>query len=376
MTIRVLYLSDYAGLGGGETSLINLMEAMPAKGVQPVLHCTGSGRLTRLAESKALATEVNQLSRWKTWLRDIPLPDFTGVKVLQQVIESYQVDLVHCNSPEASLVQGALAARRAGVPFIWTCHGPWERPFGLRGRILAPYLSEIVCVSEWVASGVRIPSIEGRVVHPGITKIVDHVPNQVAELANLPQDSKKIALVGRFQKIKGQDLFVDAALSLIENGHDGLYFLLIGGAEFGTEESDNYERMLRRIEQTNFAHRFLLTGRLDVMPDVYASIDLVVVASEAESFSMVTLEAMAAGVTPVVMDTSAPQEITAGDRYGYMFRSGDSDSLARSVLRALEQPIDGPELKSRAARFSIESCADKMLQIYQQSRTAARNSLL
>ncbi|MBD3648703.1 MAG: glycosyltransferase, partial [Pseudomonadales bacterium] len=129
MTLRVLFLSDYAAVGGGETSLLHLMEELARRDVEPVLQVPSEGRLTAMAEKKGIELEINAISRWRrAWLRDLPLYDPAGARTIQQLIRQHRIDLVHCNSPEHSLVHGAIAARRSHVPFVWTCHGPWERP--------------------------------------------------------------------------------------------------------------------------------------------------------------------------------------------------------------------------------------------------------
>ena len=64
----------------------------------------------------------------------------------------------------------------------------------------------------------------------------------------------------------------------------------------------------------------ILTGPIEpaLMPNVYADADLFVNASHSETFSMVTLEAIAAGLPAVVVNDEALQVMVAQGQNGFV----------------------------------------------------------
>lgn len=95
-----------------------------------------------------------------------------------------------------------------------------------------------------------------------------------------------------------------------------------------------------------------------------AQSDVLVLSSVSEGLPTVLIEALACGTT--VVSTSCkhgPEEILENGRYGYLVPVGDVEAMGRSMIYALNNPMDKAILKRRAEDFSFE----KSVQAYTQA---------
>ncbi len=101
--------------------------------------------------------------------------------------------------------------------------------------------------------------------------------------------------------------------------------------------------------------RVSLPGYVSEPWDYYRRAACFVTASEAESFSMVIVEALAFGLPVVAVDCAGPREVLDGGRYGTLVPAGDSRGLAAAIVSALDHPGDPAGRERRAQAFSVEA---------------------
>jgi len=119
------------------------------------------------------------------------------------------------------------------------------------------------------------------------------------------------------------------------------------------------------------ADRVLFAGLREDMPQVYASIDLLVLPSLCEAMPMCVLEAMAAGKPVIATRVGAVPQLIDRDETGVLIEPGDVAGLSSAVLQLLENPERARCLgaKGRARtieRFSADSMARQYLQLYSE----------
>jgi len=160
---------------------------------------------------------------------------------------------------------------------------------------------------------------------------------------HLPVAPIIVGVIGRFDQQKNQKLLIHAASTLIAEGYP-IHVLLVG--ENTLDDQTDYETKLRlaaraaRIESSVHFRPFT-----NDTATVYAALDVFVLTSQAETFGMVTAEAMAAGLPIVATQSGGTPEIVHDHRTGLLFQPNDADDLAAS-LRIL---LDFPELRRRFA---------------------------
>ncbi len=108
-----------------------------------------------------------------------------------------------------------------------------------------------------------------------------------------------------------------------------------------------------------------MLGRLNDMPSVYASLDIMVSASRQEGLPMAILEGMASSLPLVATAVGEVPTLILDGRTGVLIPSENFDSLASGIVKLLRNPAQ-QKLLGAAARKLIqdEFSADRMTADY------------
>ena len=164
------------------------------------------------------------------------------------------------------------------------------------------------------------------------------VPGEMVVPAPAAAAALRLGGAGLLARWKGWHLVLEGLAQLPEAQRRQVTFEHIGGtsADRGTQL---YAEELRA-----------LTGRLGLEgqvrwcgpePDatrLMGAIDALVIASQNEPFSVALLEALAAGVPVLAADSGGTVDIIQPGKNGWLFRSGDADSLAARLGELLADP--------------------------------------
>lgn len=168
-----------------------------------------------------------------------------------------------------------------------------------------------------------------------------------AEWPASPEGEQTLIAVGRLHDVKNYPVLIDAVALLRARGVRCR--LLIAG--------EGYERSRIELQRDALALRDAVT-LLGFVPNPLPLIrraDLLVVASRAEGFPTVILEALGCGTPVVSTDCDfGPREILDGGRFGTLVAVNDSAALAHGIERALAAPRNRDELVERAREFTVE----------------------
>jgi glycosyltransferase involved in cell wall biosynthesis len=118
--------------------------------------------------------------------------------------------------------------------------------------------------------------------------------------------------------------------------------------------------------RAGIAERVLFTGELprDTLPDAYASADAFVFASRTETQGLVLVEALAARLPIVAVDTPATRDVL-GDAAAIV--PGDAFALAAALRETLASP---PAMRHEirfnpAARYDRAAVGDRVIALYE-----------
>jgi len=121
------------------------------------------------------------------------------------------------------------------------------------------------------------------------------------------------------------------------------------GAERGRIEAEITRLALER--------RVSLPGYADAAP-WYENASCFAMTSSRETFGLVIVEALAAGLPVVTTAAGGPDEILDHGRYGRVVEQGDEAAFAEALDAALVDPGDADMRLARAHEFSMETCAE------------------
>jgi glycosyltransferase involved in cell wall biosynthesis len=275
-----------------------------------------------------------------------PHTDAITLANLAGLIRRERPDLIHAHTSKPGFL-GRIAALGSGVPVIYTAHG-----FAFHDRIsrakrvayatlerlaAATMTTKIVAVSDaerqmGLRFGVGRPD-QILTVHTGIDLApFDVAADRSALRASLgvPADAPLVGVVGRLIAQKAPLDFV-RAVGIIHRARPDARFVWLGGGPL-KQEAENAARAAGIDGVINFA------GQRRDIPALLQTLDVFVLPSLWESFSLVLLEAMAARLPVVATSVDGNPEAVADGETGLIVPPSTPDALARGILRLLEDP--------------------------------------
>lgn len=294
-----------------------------------------------------------------------PLKDWQALVELRQIIWQFQPDVVTAHSSKAGIL-GRVACKLNSVPCIFTAHGwaftegvpqPTRILYQLLERLLEPFASQIICVSEYDRRiGLEIGMNPRRLItiHNGMPDILPSLQ------ANLESASPvRIATVARIDSQKDYPTLLKACQPI-----NDIHLDLVGDGPKLSEMKD-LAQSLGMSDRVNF-----LGFRKDVS-EILAKAHIFTLISNWEGFPLSTLEAMRAGLPIVVSDVGGASEAVTEGKTGYCIPRGDVLALRKRLFTL----VTDPELRrtlGQAARqryeseFTFEHMFQQTLSVYEK----------
>jgi glycosyltransferase involved in cell wall biosynthesis len=369
---HVVHISNNLGIGGVQKSVLYLVMSLPQ--YKHTVVCLDPDRRYELADQYR-ATGVQTL--WCSWPTVSWIPSYRVAKRVRQVLSwvhhwrlalllrTLKPDLVHINAghywPDLTTAAVRLAVRR----YVWTVHiqpppptspgaSQWHR--ALRTVLRAGAV--VTAVSRAVAQGLKglEPSCSVRVVYNGID--LSHFRPAKRTEAGVPNTRVRFGFCGRLHRGKGADTVVRAA-QLMDTS---LACFTIAG------DGPQRAELEAEVARLGLQDRFHFLGYVHDVPSFLHSLDAFVFPSASEGFGYALVEALACGLPCIASNVGGIPEIL-GEDGGIMVPPDDPQALAEAMLKMMDPEVRrhysvrAPEI---AKRFSIEECARKYAEIYEE----------
>lgn len=271
--------------------------------------------------------------------------------------------------------KAALAARRAGIPrVIHTEHGLRARDTWLARAVerrSARRSDLVVAVSEALAgqlAGTIVPSDRLRVVPNGVdTERYAPRPDTgtLRAALNLSADVPIIGSIGRLEPVKAYHLMIDALARLRADWREPTPppVLVLGGD--GSTRAD----LTSAAAAHGVADAVHLLGWRDDVHDLHSAFTLFSLSSESEGTSVSLLEAMSAGLCPVVTAVGGTPAVLGNELRHRLIPPGDAGALAAAWRVALQEPalrvVDGATARRRVQQaFGIGAMVRRYEALY------------
>ncbi|NJL12969.1 MAG: glycosyltransferase family 4 protein [Microscillaceae bacterium] len=169
-------------------------------------------------------------------------------------------------------------------------------------------------------------------------------------------------LWGRFDPGKGQEYLIEA-LALLR--HEGLPIeILLLGEETKGEEGRYLPYLKKQVQQKGlepFVHFRPFTRQI---AQAYASLDVFCMTSKAETFGMVTVEAMASGLPVIGTASGGTPELIQAEETGILIPPLDAKALARAIAYLYQNPEKAQRM-GLSAQASVEARFHYRVQVAQ-----------
>jgi len=290
-------------------------------------------------------------------------------------------DLVHSNSLFMMGRLGMRAARRRGVPLVFTYHTLIENyvhyiplpnalvRWGAR-RVSRGYANR----ADWVVVPGRRSGALLR--EYGVTTRIEVIPTgidmsyarperlrPIRGEFGLPDGAPLLVYAGRLAKEKSIDFLLES-FALLHGRRDDVWLLMVGG---GPIEQD-CRALASRL---GIESRVRFAGYIP-HADVFrccAEADLFVFASETETQGLVIAEAMSVGAPCVAVSASGVEDVVEHERNG-LLTGPDREEFTAAIQRLLDDRALRARLsenaRKTAASLSAEVCAAKLAGLYRE----------
>jgi phosphatidylinositol alpha-mannosyltransferase len=297
----------------------------------------------------------------------VALAPTAGLRVVR-LLARFVPDVTHVHEPLSPVVSSAVTsfARR---PLVATFHSWSDRDRAYRivapvGRRMTRRLDVKVAVSPaaqvYAAEALGVPIGSFRVVPNGVE--VERFA-QAEPLEDLRDPERPLLLfVGRLEPRKGLDVLVRAFLRIRAAVPRARLCVVGDGAQ---------RARCQQMIPSSIRHDALFVGHVDEAekPRYFASADLFIAPNVGgESFGIVLLEAMAAGVPIVASDIPGFRTVMRDGRHGRFVPPGDATALADGVVTLLSNDklrrAMSAEGRRRADEYDWPEVADRLEKVY------------
>ncbi len=349
--VHVRELTARLGSRGHETAIV-----APARGPVDDVQVRVVGRPVRVPYGGKVAPIC--FSR-RSWSR------------IRETIRVFEPDVVHVHepfSPSTSL----LAMVAADVPVVATFHAHHERSRAL--TMSAPVLRSL---GRRISAPIAVSEAAAAFAGPALAGSVEVVPNGVdvdrfARPGRAPEGlpgRRRILWVNRLDPQKGFPIMLRAFSRLAAELED--VSLVVAG------DGRDREALTLLSERERRGVMMLGTVPNADLPAYLAAADVLAApATGHESFGLVLVEAMAAGVPVVATDIPGYREVVSDGVEGLLVPPLDPAALAAALRRILTAPELGAALGSagrrRAEGFSWELVVPRVEAIYHRVAPGAR----
>lgn len=304
-----------------------------------------------------------------------------GLSVLDALHREHKFSLVYSHTL-AALV-GILFAKKHNICHLWHVQEIIAKPAVINQafkKILALKANDKIIYDSketmnfWI-KGDAILTAKSDFIWNGldISDKPTHTPEQIFQVRrdyfNVGADTIVIALIGRINSWKGQQLLL-SAFKILAPKHNNIKLAFIGSPP------PNQDFFLTDLEQK--IAEYQLNDRVVIVPfqqniwQLWDSIDIGVVPStEPEPFGMVAIEAMSSEKPVVAANHGGLTEIVLDGETGFLFEPGNEKALAEALEKLISNaPMRaefGKRGKERAASvFSLDNHVQQFETVFKE----------
>jgi glycosyltransferase involved in cell wall biosynthesis len=166
---------------------------------------------------------------------------------------------------------------------------------------------------------------------------------------NIKKNSIIIGIIGRYDYLKGYDIFVAAAAHLTKNSSKDIVFLCVGrGVDWGNS------LLVSHIKKLNMDKNFILVGEVENVNFYYSVMDIFCLSSRAEGFPNTLAEAMLSSLPCVVTDVGDAADIVGN--HGVVVAANNYKHLSCGLKYFVDmEPEIRKSIGSKARKRIIEN---------------------
>lgn len=298
--------------------------------------------------------------------------NITAYKMMKEIIENGQYNVIHCNTPVGGIVTrlAARKIRKAGTKVIYTAHGfhfykgapkknwlvyyPVEKYFSRLTDVLITITHEDYALAK-EKFHCKVEHIHGvGVDEHRYYPVADDERSDLKKELGFTTDQKIILCVGELLPNKNQKMAIHMMTQVIKHFPNAKLLLAGNGPE-----KDNLER---EIQELGLQDNVTMLGYCTYLEKYQRITDVLVACSKREGLPLNLVEAMLSGNPVVATVNRGHKELIRDKENGYLVNVDDIDALAERVIELLADDEKRTMVGGNAYRFAKQYCASNVTQ--------------
>ena len=358
--LKVLQVIPKLGYGGAETGCYDIAHYLPENGCKSFIVTSGGELLKFVDKNKVKVFRLPVQSK-------NPILILINAIILTFIILFNNISIIHARS-RAPAWSCLIASKITSRKFVTTFHGTYNFTNKFKKFYNSVMIRSdlIIAGSNFIFSHIkenyaRLLNERKKllVIFRGInvdyfdssTKLGSDEKNLLQKW-NINDEKKIILLPGRLTSWKGQELFIEAInLVKIELGYEAFHAVILGN----DQGRDLYKKKLIRLtEQYRLTNQIKFIDHCEDMALAYKVSDIIVSASiEPEAFGRVAVEAQSMEKLIIASNIGGSNETINDEKTGFLFKSGDAESLSKKIIRGLTMDETSINLMGKEGRSNI-----------------------
>ena len=337
---NILYLDSGSGIGGGQRSLLLLLNRLDKTQFIPFVGCLGDSAFAAEVEKTAacviplsLPAAHNKTDKVKRFTLHDLFEDFRQLRVifeLHRAVKRYTIDLIHANSLSVALL-GGIVAKINRIPILM--HKRYATSYGILDRLCERLLHRVILVSEATRWDFA-PADKQTLIYNGVDLDAFQASPEEVEALQMelfPDEPNAAILVGVVTRItpeKGIHFLVRAMREL--KGKTNVKLLIVGGPYF-QKDVDYMDALKQEVADLGIEDSVIFTGFLSDTRIVTSLLDIVLVPSIIpEACPRTIIEAMAVGKPVIATPLGGSKELVTPET-GILVPPEDASAVAEAV---------------------------------------------
>ena len=366
--INILHSIDTIGPGGAEKVFLTLAKALEERRTyRNFVVIPGKGWV--YDELKGIGLEPILLNARGSF-------NIKYLYALIRIVKKLRINVIQSHLL-GSNVYCSLAGKICGIPVISTFHGFVDAESN--DKLLINKLRIVNWGSAWVVfvsnhlksyfdTHFRFNDKKVKVIYNGIELHLKERKKRdsIRKLLGLRNDDILIGSIGNIREAKGYNYLLEAAARVVKSRPECKFVIV------GEGSGKLYDDLLAIKKRMHLEDNLFFVGFRQDINEILDGLDIFVLSSISEGFSISTIEAMASGIPVICTRSGGPEEIVSPGKDGLLVEPKDPEALAEKILILLRNKTLAEEMGKAGRRhvlenFTVETMIEKYQGLYERN---------
>jgi glycosyltransferase involved in cell wall biosynthesis len=375
--IKILFFVQSLGKGGAERLVLEIATKLS-------LHSNVSCKIisfSQLNEYTSLTTNLDIEYCDSKIILSLFRKNNVKISSLTKIIEDYQPDIIHSNVYLCELL--TREKLYPNIVYFTHCHNnmPEFKSFNvktlLNKNLLTKYYEKkrierkyIECNNQFVSISQDTNDFYSKNLNKKLKKNVHYLPNAIDynkfyyNGSRVIDKALNLIMVGHMSDYKNQIFLIDVLNILRKNEIDAN--LTLAG-----DWRNNGQKIIEKAKSLQVESFLKMPGLIENIEEELKAQHIYVHSSLTESFGLVFIEAMAAGLPVISLDGKGNRDLIEQGKNGYMIYEQNAELFAQTIIDLWNDKQKYREMSEYAQEFAkqydIKPYVEKLLVLYQNA---------